>query len=248
MTLQDNRQMHAVRQFALASVGTLQEFFSFIPNPVALQQDRNKQQDINIQLSKEVNSLRAAQLENTQLRKMLELKENSSFNIVAAEVIGKSIHLARNTITLNIGENRGVAREMPVLTEEGLVGKIIATSVRYSIGQILFHRDCRVSARVERSGISGIVAWEGGLNLVMKNVVKSLDIHSGDRIITSEYSSIYPKGIEVGIVVSTAELPQSIFKQVVITPSVDFSRLQRVFVATVVPDTERIHLEQKVVK
>ena len=240
--------MHAVRQFALASVGTLQEFFSFIPNPITLQQERDKQQNINIKLSKEVNALRSAQLENAELRRLLELKENVSFNVVAAEVIGKSIHLARNTITLNSGENNGIQRNMPVLTEEGLVGRVIATSERFAIAQILFHRDCRVSAMVERSGVSGIVAWEGGLNLVMKNVVKSLDIKTGDRIVTSEYSSVYPKNIEVGIVASTTELPQSIFKQVVITPSVDFSGLQRVFVATVVADTERVRLEQTVVK
>jgi len=244
MTQNDTKQIRALQSFAVAFVCYTQDAFSFLPNPFELERQRNSLQELNITLSEEVSLLRSAALENLQLRKMLEFRERSNFTFVAADIVGKNLHLARNTITLSVGDENGVKEHMPIITEAGLVGRIIAVSDNYSIGQVLFHRESRVSATVERSRVHGIVAWNGGLQLVLKNIVKSVDIKPGDRIVTSPFSSIYPRNIEIGIVSSVVHVPETIFQEIIITPSVDFTTVERVFVIISEANSERNALEQ----
>ena len=62
---------------------------------------------------------------------------------------------------------------------------------------------------------------------------------------SSEYSSVFPPGIRIGIVSKTHQEQGALFQAVEITPSVDFSKLEEVFVVTSLPDTNRIALEQR---
>lgn len=244
MTQNNNKQIRALQSFAIAFIGYTQDAFSFLPNPFALERQRNTLQELNVSLSEEVSFLRSAALENLHLRTMLAFRERSNRTLVAADIVGKNIHLMRNTITLNIGKENGIKQNMPIITETGLVGRIIAVSDNYSLGQILLHRESRVSATVERSRVNGIVAWNGGLQLVLKNIVKSVDIKPGDRIVTSPFSSLYPRNIEIGIVSSVYHVPETIFQEVGITPSVDFATVERVFVIISKDDSERNAFEQ----
>jgi rod shape-determining protein MreC len=143
-----------------------------------------------------------------------------------------------------VGESDSVKLNMPIVSESGLVGKIVATSNWYSIGQILLNRELRVSAKVQRSRVDGIMRWDGGPTLSMQNVVKTMDVKPGDQVITSDYSSIFPPGLLIGIVSATHENPGSLFESVDVTPSVDFTRLEEVFVITHVADSSRVTLEQ----
>ena len=70
-----------------------------------------------------------------------------------------------------------------------------------------------------------------------------MDVNIGDVIITSEYSNIYPAGIPVGVVSETGNL-DNLFKKVIITPSVDFSLLEEVFVLKYITSKERAELEK----
>jgi len=248
MAISSNPQLRAIQSFSLTAIGFVESILSFIPNPIELQHQRDALQNQNVKLLQEVNSLRQSQLENLELRRLLEFKEQTSFSIVASDVVGKSLHLLRNTITLDVGTNDSVKPNMAIISDEGLVGRIVAASEHYSVGQILLHRDCRVSAVVERSRTNGIVAWEGGTHLVLKNIVKSVDIKPGDRIVTSQFSSIYPANIEIGIVVAAKQIPETIFQEIEIAPSVEFSKLERVFIVTSVADSERVALEKSIEK
>ena len=149
----------------------------------------------------------------------------------------------RNTVTIDVGERDGIRPLMPVITERGLVGKVVATSPRYAVAQVLFHRDMRVSAKVQRSRADGIVAWEGGSTLVLRNIAKTLDVQAGDVVITSEYSSLYPAGIRIGTVALARQVPGSLFQTVELLPAVDFATLEEVFVIPILPDSTRLALE-----
>jgi rod shape-determining protein MreC len=132
---------------------------------------------------------------------------------------------------------------MPVVTGSGLVGKITATSSRYAIAQILLNKDLRVSAKVQRSRVDGIIRWEGGPRLRLTNVAKTLDVLAGDVIVTSEYSSIYPSGIRIGVVADAHPVEGSLFQNIEVVPDADFTRLEEVFVLMAAPDTSRLSLE-----
>ncbi len=241
----DNAQIKAIRTMTVASVAFAQDMLSFIPNYFNLQRENKVLRELNLSLSDEVNRLREARLENIRLQQMLLMKEKAEYEYTAARVIGRQFESLRQTITLNVGERQGVHEQMPIVTAAGLVGKVVATSPEYSIGQILMNRDFRTSARLQRDRIDGIAVWEGGTDLILKNVAKTLEVKEGDVIITSEYSTIFPPGIKIGIVRSTEVLPGSLFQSIVITPGVDFHRLEEVFVVRYQPDSARVALERK---
>lgn len=245
LALNDDSQIRTIRSVAVVSVGTLQDALGIIPNYFDLRRENQVLRELNLTLADEVNRLREARLENLRLRHLLGLKERGAFGFVAANVIGKNLQLLRNTVTLDAGERNGLRPDMPVVTENGLAGKIVATSSRFAVAQILFNKDIRVSAKIERSRVDGIIRWEGGSALSLQDVAKTLDVQAGDLVITSEYSSFFPPGIRIGVVSSARGAEGSLFQAVEVRPAVDFSRLEEVFVITSMPDSERIALEHR---
>jgi rod shape-determining protein MreC len=245
LALNDSPQIQSIRSYTIGSIGLLHEVFGFIPNYFSLTRENAALRTMNLSLSEEVSRLREAGIENAHLREMLELKQRSRFRYVAAEVIGKSLHLMHGTITIDVGRVDGVTLNMPIVTDGGLVGRVVATSDRYSVGQILLNRDFRASARVQRQRVDGILVWEGGRLLKLKHVAKTLDVQVGDAVVTSEYSSMFPAGIKVGVVTATSQAPGALFEEIEVIPAVDFASLEDVFVILHAPDSSRIVLEQR---
>ena len=241
----DTPQVRAIRSYTVGFVGVIQDFLSLVPNIVELKQENEVLRRMNVNLSDEVSRLREARLENLRLREMLAMKDRGEFKLLPAEVIGKSLHLLRNTLTMSAGEIDGVKIDMPIISEQGLVGKVIAVSNRYSIGQLVINKDFRSSAKVQRSRVDGIVTWDGGDVLHLKNVAKKQDVLSGDLITTSDYSNVFPRDIKIGTITSVSEPPGSLFKEIDVMPSVDFPSLEEVFIIMAVSDTERTALEHR---
>ena len=245
LSLNDNRQLHAVRSYTVAFLGVFQDAVSVFPNIFELKRENQLLRQLNVSLSDEVSRLRSSRLENMRLRGLLSLREQSRFPMVAADVIGKSMSMLRNTITLNVGSSSGVKPDMPIVSESGLVGKVTAVSSHYAIGQIMLNKDFRASAKVLRNSIDGIVSWTGGDLVRLRNVAKKQDVREGDLIVTSDYSSIFPRDIKIGTIARITERPGSLMKDIDITPAVDFATLEQVFIVLAVPDPERSQLEQK---
>jgi rod shape-determining protein MreC len=238
-------QVRAIRSSTLAATGVLQDVFGFVPGYFALRNDNRVLRELNLTLSDEVNRLRESRLENIRLRQMLGLKEHPAFPYISARVVGAQVQAGRNTLTIDAGERNGVRMAMPVVTDQGLAGKVIATSSGFSVVQLLLHKDVRVSARVQRSRVNGIIRWNAGRMLQLMHVPKTLDVRTGDMIITSEFSSIFPSGIRIGVVSATRQIPGELFQVIDVSPSVDFDRLEEVFVAAFTPDSSRIALQRR---
>jgi rod shape-determining protein MreC len=240
----DARQIQTARSLTVGVVGVLQGMVAFVPEYFSLKRENDLLRGMNLRLSDEVNRLREARLENIRLRQMLELKQRPSPRFITANVIGKNLQLLRNTITIDVGARDGVAPQMPVVTEAGLAGKVISTGAHYAIAQLLLNRDVRVSAKIQRNRVDGIVRWESGRTLGLFNIAKTLDVQPGDVVITSEYSGIFPAGIRIGVVESTRNISGSLFQYVAVIPAVDFQRLEQVAVIATTADTSRAVLEK----
>jgi rod shape-determining protein MreC len=167
--------------------------------------------------------------------------------LLYGKVVGKNLTLLRNTLTLDVGENAEIHIGNPIISGEGLIGRVIAVSSNYCIVQIILNVDFRASAKVQRSRIDGILAWDGK-SLLLRNVPKSLDVRKGDAIITSEYSNAFPPNIKLGFVISVSETPGDLFKRIEVQPTVDFVTLEEAFAMDYVPSLEKIKLEEKLQK
>lgn len=242
LVLNDNPQVRQIRSLTVGALGAIQQTFSFIPNIAELRQENELLRRVNVNLADEVNQLREARLENIRLRSMIALQETSLTRLTGAKVVAKNLNLLRNTLTLNVGTSDSIQVGNPIVTGEGLVGRIVAVSGGYSIGQLLVNVDFRASAKVQRSRVDGIIAWDGK-TLLLKNVSKTQDVKEGDAIITSEYSNAFPPGIKIGVVSGTSEIPNSLFKRIEIQPTVNLTQTEEVFVLAFMPTLERMSLE-----
>jgi len=242
LSLNDKPQVRRIRTVATVAMGALQDQLSFIPRYFRLKQENEALRRVNVELADEAGQLREARLENLRLRSLLGLKLRSDVDFIAAKVISKNLTLLRNSLTLDVGEEDGVKPTMPVVSDAGLVGVVVATSDHFSIVNILLNTDFRASAKIQRSRVDGILAWDGDA-LQLKNIAKTLDVKQGDVLITSEYSSTYPPNIRIGLVSEVSEQAGSLFKQVAISPGVDFVKLEEVFVMTALPDSEKVNLQ-----
>jgi rod shape-determining protein MreC len=243
MALNDNTQIRHIRGVATVAFGIVQDQLAFVPRYISLRKENDILRRMNVDLADEASQLREAKLENDRLRRLLGYKETSRHTLVAAKVIGKNLTLLRNTLTLNTGKLDGILPQMPVVGDGGLVGVIATTSDHFSVARILYNADFRASAKSLRKRVDGIIAWDGTA-LILTNVAKNLDIIVGDTLITSDYSSTYPPNIRIGTVSEVTEQQGSLFKRIVVSPGVDFVKLEEVFVVSYVPDSERSDLEQ----
>lgn len=184
----------------------------------------------NLRISMELLKLREARLENARLREMLNFRMQASGTYLAAKVIARDPDRIQNTILIDVGVRDGVADRMPVVTADGLVGRVLEAHAGTAVVQLLLDRNCRVSAIVQREARTrGIVMNENG-TFYLKHVPVRSEVEAGDPVVSSGLGGVFPKGLLVGQVQRVGEEEQGLFREVVLTPSVDFDRLEEVFV------------------
>jgi len=201
----------------------------------------------NLRLHEQVATLERRLLEKEdqareagRLRDLLRLREAVSLPAVAAEVVSRQGLPWFRSIVVNRGRGAGVALNAAVLSPAGVVGRVVALSHGAARVQILLDRDCSLGALVERTRVTGVVQGQVGLadsgttDLRMKYVAALADVQEGDRILTSGLDGIYPKGLVVGHVRSVGP-PAGLFREVIVTPSVAFDRLEAVLIVQPTP-------------
>ncbi|MFZ9761327.1 MAG: rod shape-determining protein MreC [Candidatus Kapaibacteriota bacterium] len=244
MNLGNTTDLGGYRSIVVGGIGWMQSAFSWIPNPIALKNENAALRELNLQLSDERAKIRQSIIENAKLRKMLEFKKASTTPLITADIVGKTTTEARNYATINRGKKDGVEVGMPVVTDAGLVGLVVGTSDGYSVIRLLINRESRIAGKIQRSRIDGILIWDGEDALTMKNIPKSYDVQVGDEVITSSYSNRYPANIKIGTVMETRDDGTSLFRKILVKPSLNFLTLEQVFVMKLLPNPERILLER----
>lgn len=239
MSIGDMSRLGGFRAITIGTVGWLQELFAWVPNPGALQAENKAVRELNIQLFSEVTRSRQALIENQKLRNMLDFLEETELEHISAEVVGRTTIELRSFITLNKGIESGIEKGMSVRTDAGLVGVIMGSSKNYSLVELILNRNVRISGKIQRTGISGIISWEGGDNLFLKNIPESYDVQEGDVVITSNFSNKYPPNLPIGQIVSIDDDLGSLFQKITVKPYVSFQTLEEVFVIKSQPDPER---------
>lgn len=228
----DKPQIDAIRAFFLERYATVQAKFSWVRQLVALQEENVALRRRATHMMLENSQLREALLENHRLRQMLNYRERTPWHFRAGRVVTKERDETPVSVTIDIGEDDGLRPNMPVVTPEGLAGKIYKVFPHTSIVQLLLDRNFNASARVQRSRILGIVNWNERFGLRLTAVPRNSDVEIGDVVVTSDSSALFPPGLRIGLVKHTLEDKRSLFKTIDLEPAVDFSRLEEVFVIT----------------
>lgn len=197
------------------------------------------------QLGESIRRYEALEQENAELRDKLEFAARAPHQMVICEVIGRGEASGWwETVRLNKGRNHGIEPGMAVMSRDGLVGEVITISARTSDVLLISDPNCRVSARFARTGSFGIVRGGGAAvvgdpvldmcypNPVMQAdfVAKHMRIRKGDSALTSGLGGIYPPGLLIGFVDSTAMHQSGLYQCAAIVPAADLLNLRYVFV------------------
>lgn len=246
ITIGSTSQISGFRSIMIVMNAWVQNSLSWIPNPAALKNENKALRDLNLQLSEEVAKLRAASVDNERLRKMLDFKDSVSSELIAAEIVGRNSIDLKNYITINKGYNSGIEKGMPVRTDAGLVGIVVGATSNYSLIELLNNNTTRISALINRTGINGIFAWDGGEFYTIKNVPASFDVKKGDIVTTSNYSNKFPASIPLGIIESVETDNTSIFHKIKIKTFANLKTIEEVFVIKYIPNEERSRLLEEI--
>ncbi len=176
--------------------------------------------------------------ENERLRKLVQLDPEAPAKRVAAEVISvESDHGARR-LWLNRGSADGIRGDSesevkvtgdPVVSEAGLVGRVLRCDADRSYVLLLTDQAASVGARCVRSGAIGIVRGNGGA-CQLEYLDQNADVREGDLLITSGLGGVFPKGLQLGKVSTVRKDIRRPTQVAEVEPLATLDRLDQVFI------------------
>lgn len=183
---------------------------------------------------------RSALRENAQLKELLRYLQGPTFpqdyRPVAARVIARAPTQFQQQLVVSAGIYNGIAKHDPVVTADGLVGEVTKVASRVAQITLLSDPTSAVSALDIHTNAAGIYeVGESGRSMALDRVSKDQVVNKGDIVVTSGFrsgdlSSLYPRGIPLGVVTSVSQADTDIYKRVQVDSFVDFSNVEAVIV------------------
>lgn len=198
-----------------------------------LEQDNKLLYVENKELKAVNQTLRDLEQENNKLRRALDYRERSIFKLVPARIVARDASTWWNTVKIDRGFADGIETDMPVLTDEGLVGKTTTVAKHIATVVLIADESCKVSAKVEGSREQGIVQGERTSSnavpeIALKFLSKGANLQSGQKIYTSGVGGVYPAGVYIGAVKTFQT--RALDGHATIVPGVDLTTIEDVFV------------------
>jgi rod shape-determining protein MreC len=186
-------------------------------------------------LTIENQQLLAEREEAARLRKLLAFAEASTGRThVGARVIGVRLGpTGLQLLTVDRGSDDGVARMMPVVVADGVVGRVHAVTAHSADVLVLTDRNSSIAVRVERTRARANVRGLGKPDAArLDYALRTEDMMEGDRLVTAGTDGVFPRGLPVGKVTKLDPNPHGLFEDALVSPAVDPTRLEEVLVVT----------------
>lgn len=182
------------------------------------------------ELQNEINSYREMYYEVGRLKKLLSLEETIIYSAVAARVVGHERSSLFKTIIIDKGTDEGLSASLPVVTDQGVVGRVIEPSWNVSRVLLVTDYNSNIDAIVQGSRAQGIMQGGGQQFARLKYVQRTDEVKVGDTVVTSGLGGVFPKGLVLGTVVVAEKGEKGLFQNVEVKPAVDFTKLEEVLV------------------
>lgn len=177
--------------------------------------------------------IEALQKENYRLQDLLEFRKSLPGEYKAARVIGRNPGRWFSSVTIDIGTAEGVHVDDPVISNAGLVGRILSCEEHTSVVLLLTDPESGVGVVTNRSRDYGVVVGgKGDGTLVLKLFSKNADVLAGDKLMSSGLNSKFPAGFLVGEITDVYIPGPGLIKEALVRPAADFEHLEEVLVKT----------------
>lgn len=192
----------------------------------------------NTELQKQVSDLQAQVINLQQRVNETEIlaalvdfsRTNPDSSYKAASVIGRDPSPFLHYIIINRGSNDGIRRGMPVVTSEGLVGRVDAVIADAARVQLITDPASSVNAHLKNANTDAMLIGSVTGDISLDLISQDATIQPGDLILTSGLGGGFPPDLIIGQVVNIRKRASELFQQSTVQPAVDFSRLQIVLV------------------
>ena len=157
---------------------------------------------------------------------------NPENRVIAAAVIGRDPSPFVKYVIINRGSDDGLRRGMPVVTQQGLVGRVAAVTAGAARVQLLVDSGSSVNVRLEPSRAQAVLLGSVTGELTLDMIPQLAAVQIGDLVLTSGLGGNYHQNILIGQVVNLRRKETDLFQQAVIQPVVDFNQLEIVLIIT----------------
>ncbi len=194
----------------------------------------------NARLESEVANLQAQIIELQQqlteyeiLSALLDFaRAYPEFKYVGGSVIGRDPSPFVKYIQINRGSDAGIRRGMPVVTQQGLVGRVEQTTASAALVQLITDPGTEINIRLQPERVDGILTGSITGDVLLDFIPQEANIQPGDLVLTSGLGGNYPPNILIGQVTSVRSQDYDLFQSATVQPVVDFDQLEIVLVIT----------------
>jgi rod shape-determining protein MreC len=192
----------------------------------------------NRELKQQIEQMRLEQVRLTEdaaqahrLQALLAFKEQFVARTVAAQVIGWSGSDQSRIVWIDKGQDEGLKRDMPVITADGIVGKVLLVYKNPSVAQVLLINDqsSGVGVILEKSRLQGVLRGTVNGEVTLERVMSDEQVAAGETVLTSGGDQIFPKGLPVGTVTRVGA-GKDLFLNIKVRPAANLSKLEEVLV------------------
>lgn len=184
-------------------------------------------------LQTEIARLRELEVENRDLRNLLDLKQESGAGeLLPVRVIARDPSPFVQAITLDRGTDDGVQEGMTIISWRGVVGRVSRVSESSAKVLLITDTSSSISGRVQssESRVTGIVKGRPEGGLVMQRIPQEESLQTGETVVTSDFGGLMPEGLVIGQVVQIRRKDVDVLQEAVIEPSADMKQLDRLYV------------------
>ncbi len=226
-------------QFAgVRSITLVKDFFTSIENNRQLKQELAQVKKLLEQYEQSQYEYEEIKRENKRLRSLIGIQSEIGYETVIAEIVAKSPQNFYKTLVVNRGKSSGIEKWMPVVAYQNetrcVVGKVIDVQQFSARIQPIIDQSSYIGAMLMESRYSGLLQGQSPIsdNCLMQFVDRRAEINYGELVVTSGMGGVFPKGIVIGEIVSVSKKRYGIFQEALVSPVVDYGRLEEVYIIT----------------
>ncbi|MEA3417644.1 MAG: rod shape-determining protein MreC [Thermodesulfobacteriota bacterium] len=218
------------QKITTSSISFIRDIWSHYFCLIAVKQENDKLKKALSRAIEKNNRFNEIEIFNFRLRKLLNFRKNMAGQALVAEVIGKDPSPWFKTIIIDKGKLDGIEKGLPVLVPEGIAGQVIDVSLHSSKVLLIIDQISAVDALAQRTRARGIIKGGSTGQCFFVYALRKHDIKVGDTIVSSGLDTVFPKGLRIGKVSDVIKRNFGIFQEIIVTPYVDFEKLEEVLV------------------